>query len=38
MPSDLAAVVNAWRDLPELIRVGILAMVRTAAPGKGGEQ
>ena len=32
---DLAAVVDAWPDLPEAIRAGILAMVK-AALGKGG--
>ena len=30
---DLAAVVNAWSDLPEPIRAGILAMVKAARPG-----
>jgi hypothetical protein len=25
---DLAAVINAWPDLPEAIRAGILAMVK----------
>ena len=28
---DLAAVVAAWPELPEAIRVGILAMVRAAS-------
>jgi hypothetical protein len=28
--ADLAAVVAAWPDLPEVIRGGILAMVKTA--------
>jgi len=27
---DLAAVVTAWSELPEAVRVGILAMVRAA--------
>ncbi len=31
MPSDLAAVVNRWHRLPDVIRAGILAMVKTAA-------
>jgi hypothetical protein len=32
---DLAAVVDAWPELPEAIRAGIVAMVK-AASGKGG--
>jgi len=28
---DLAAVVEAWPDLPEALKAGILAMVRTAS-------
>ncbi len=28
--TDLAAVVEAWSDLPEAIRAGILAMVKAA--------
>ena len=31
MDPDLAAVVDAWPDLPEAIKAGILAMVRTAS-------
>ena len=31
---DLAAVVDAWPDLPEAIRAGMLAMVKSV-PGKG---
>jgi hypothetical protein len=31
---DLAAVVNAWPDLPEAIKAGILAKVKTAARAK----
>ena len=27
---DLAAVVDAWPDLPEVIRAGIVAMVKAA--------
>ncbi len=34
-PPDLAAVIDAWPDLPEPIRAGIVAMVK-AASGKGG--
>jgi hypothetical protein len=31
----LAAVVAAWPELPEAIRAGILATVRTASKGDG---
>ena len=31
---DLAAVVDAWSELPEAIRAGIVAMVK-AASGSG---
>ncbi len=34
-PPDLAEVVAAWPELPEAIRAGILAMIRSAS-GKGG--
>ncbi len=34
---DLAAVVNAWPDLPEAMKAGILAMVK-AASGKGVDE
>jgi hypothetical protein len=30
LPADLASVVGAWRDLPEEIRAGIVAMVKAA--------
>jgi len=30
LDSDLQAVVDAWPDLPEAVRAGILAMVRAA--------
>ena len=30
MPDDLALVVAAWPDLPEALRAGILAMVKSA--------
>ena len=33
-PPDLAEVVQAWPELPEPIRAGILAMIRSAS-GKG---
>ncbi len=28
MPTDLAEVVDAWKALPEAVRLGVLAMVR----------
>jgi hypothetical protein len=31
LPPDLAAVIEAWDRLPEAIKAGILAMVRTAS-------
>jgi hypothetical protein len=34
MPPDLAEVVATWPDLPEPIRAGIVAMIRSAL-GKG---
>jgi hypothetical protein len=37
MPADLALVASAWPDLPEAIRAGIVAMVRTAT-GNGGRR
>ena len=30
---DLAAVISAWPDLPEAVRAGIVAMVRTVSDG-----
>jgi hypothetical protein len=33
--TDLSEIVAAWPSLPEPIRAGILAMVRSAS-GKGG--
>jgi len=33
-PPDLAEVVAAWPELPEAIRAGILAMIRSAS-GRG---
>jgi len=30
-PVDLRAVIEAWPSLPEAIRAGILALVRTAS-------
>jgi hypothetical protein len=32
---DLAEIIDAWPTLPEPIRAGILAMIRSAS-GKGG--
>ena len=34
---DLAEVIDAWPELPEAIRAGILAMVR-ASSGNGGAR
>jgi hypothetical protein len=34
---DLAAVVAAWPELPEAIRAGIVAMVKTALTKEGGR-
>jgi hypothetical protein len=31
---DLAAVVDAWARLPEALKAGIVAMVKTAVPAK----
>jgi hypothetical protein len=31
---DLATIVNAWDQLPEAVRAGIVAMVKAAAPGE----
>jgi hypothetical protein len=33
--SDLAAVVTAWATLPQALKAGIVAMVRTATEGEG---
>ena len=33
-PSDLALVIEAWPTLPEAIRAGIIAMVRSASRGE----
>jgi hypothetical protein len=30
MDADLVAVIDAWPTLPEAIKAGILAMIRTA--------
>jgi hypothetical protein len=35
MPPEVAEIMAAWPDLPEPIRAGILAMIRSAS-GKGG--
>ena len=34
--TDLQAVIDAWQDLPEAIKTGILAMVRTAGSSAAG--
>jgi hypothetical protein len=31
---DLAVVVDAWPDLPEAIKAGIMAMVKAASPDR----
>lgn len=31
---DLAAVTEAWPDLPDAVKTGILAMVRAACPDR----
>ena len=31
---DLAAVVDAWPELPEALKAGIVAMVKADSPGK----
>jgi hypothetical protein len=36
-PPDLAEVTAAWPDLPEPIRAGILAMIRSASGKAGGR-
>jgi hypothetical protein len=33
MPADLAAVIDAWPELPEAVRAGIVAMVKAATGG-----
>jgi hypothetical protein len=33
---DLALVVKQWGNLPEAVRAGIIAMVRSVTPVKGG--
>ena len=38
LPPDLAAVADAWPDLPEPIRAGILAMVKAASKESGGRR
>jgi hypothetical protein len=30
LPADLTAVIDAWPDLPEALRAGIVAMVKAA--------
>lgn len=36
IPQDLQAIIDAWPDLPEAIKAGILAMVQ-AAGGNAGQ-
>lgn len=35
---DLAAVIDAWPNLPEAIRAGIMAMVRSSQPNPGRKR
>ena len=35
LPHDLRAVVDAWPDLPDAVKAGIVAMIRASAPGQG---
>ena len=37
LPPELAEVVDAWPELPEAIRAGIVAMVRAASGNGGGR-
>ena len=37
VPPDLATVIEAWSDLPEVLRAGILAMVKSAKGQEGGR-
>ena len=34
--ADLRLIIDAWAELPEPLRAGILAMVRAAQPDSGG--
>ena len=36
-PSELAEVVDAWPNLPEALKTGILAMIRAASGDGGGR-
>jgi len=38
LPPDLADVVNAWPNLPDAIKAGILAMVRAFHPARCPSQ
>ena len=35
IPPELASVIDAWPDLPEPVRTGIVAMVQTVLESKG---
>ena len=35
--ADLQQLIDAWPDLPEAVKAGILAMVKAAAGGGGDE-
>jgi hypothetical protein len=34
LPSDLQSIIDAWPELPEAIRAGIVAMVAAASKGQ----
>ena len=36
LPADVRAIVQRWDELPEAVRVGIVAMVKAACPPAGG--
>ena len=38
MPSDLKTVVNTWNLVPNTVRRGILAMIKSFIPGGQGEE
>ena len=37
LPTGLAEVVDAWPNLPEALKTGILAMIRAASGDGGGR-
>ncbi len=38
MPADLRAVVGAWPELPEAVRMGFVAMVKAALDSKSAPR